>query len=441
MRRLDEDLRHIPVPPLDVDTIVRRGERLRARRKAMFAGLSVATVVAVAIAATWVALLSPSDPDFHVGPARLENTVDVNVYLDDGITPRQREDVTAAARSLEGVVTLNYVSKSDAFAEFKEIYRTQPEFWENLPRDALPARLVVTLEGESYVSEVARALSSLVGVDEVTLAEERSPSPPPSCPASEGGSGWTSPETLVASGSEDGNPWVLCARTATSPEAGDGEGFCMNWSYGQPEGSGLDCSFSFSGDRLVPLDENYVSAIMGPAWGFMYGAVPKQAATVELESDNGDSFPGEVYPAPDPLGVPFKFFTIFAEPYAEGTLVVRDEEGDVIRERDMEHGLSILTVDLAGEGKGRVVGYRTESLSAYEQCRDTGETCREPNPMWIDCGSECSVGLDGASITLVAEPAEGSDFVGWTGACEGTARCSLTVDETTNVTARFERGP
>lgn len=561
MRRLDEDLRHIPVPPLDVDTIIRRGERLRARRKAMFAGLSVATVVAVVVGAFWVPLLSRPDPNMNVGPARLENTVDLNVYLDDGITPRQREDVSVAARSLEGVVTLRYVSKRAAFAEFKEIYRTQPEFWENLPPDALPARLVVTVESDIYVSDVSRALSALVGVDEVNRAEAESPiclgdgyclsraSAPagtnvevsgparghqeggfpvrttrvevwwnleperwtqfafegdrdepdpsliaeldvdqgsrfsidfevpraeagnyplvlilyggggashlpfrfevtpaeaeesPSCPASEGGSDWTSAETLVASGREDGNAWVLCARTATSSESGDGEGLCMNWAFGQDTGSGYGCHFLYARDRLVPLNEDYFDAVSGPEWGYFFGAVPEAASSVEFVSDDGASSEGTTYPAPSALGVPFRFFTLFAEPYAEGTLLVRDDKGDVIREREMDHGLSILSVELVGEGDGKVVGYRTEELRFYEECQGTGEDCREPRPTWIDCGTECSVALAGAEVTLVAESAEGSDFVGWTDACTGRETCALTVDEATEVTARFEPSP
>ena len=436
---LRDHLRDVPVPPLDLDAIVARGERLRIRRKAMFAGLAVTTVLAVLVAATWLSLLTPPKDGMHVGPARLTDTVELNVYLDDRITAELRNTIGDEARVLEGFVTLRYVTKNAAFAEFKEIYRTQPEFWESLPINALPARFVVTLENESYLASAIRDLRRLPGVDEVRRAEIDDESDGPACPASRGGSGWTSPETLVASGEHADNAWTLCARTSMNhPSDNDREALCINWAYGQPEGTGYDCGYIGN----ASLDENYFFAFMGPESGYIAGAVPSTAASIELESRQGENFAGEIYPAPDQLGVPFQFFTLFAEPYAEGTLVVRDAEGAAIREREMDHGLSVLTVELGGSGGGKVVGYRPEQLSEYERCETSEKECRRPQPTWIDCGDRCSAGLADAEIVLVAGPSTGSDFLGWSGACSGTEeRCYLTVDERLQVTARFEASP
>jgi len=60
-------------------------------------------------------------------------------------------------------------------------------------------------------------------------------------------------------------------------------------------------------------------------------------------------------------------------------------------------------------------------------------------PEGIDCGATCSVQLTpGSSVQLVATPATGSVFSGWSGGgCSGTAGCTTTVNDSTNVTATF----
>ncbi|MBN8868901.1 MAG: hypothetical protein J0H66_03360 [Solirubrobacterales bacterium] len=78
-----------------------------------------------------------------------------------------------------------------------------------------------------------------------------------------------------------------------------------------------------------------------------------------------------------------------------------------------------LTVDLAGNGSGGVAS----------------------TPAGIDCGgaaTPCDHDFDyGASVTLDATPAAGSDFTGWSGACSGTGSCVVTMDQARAVTATF----
>jgi hypothetical protein len=59
-------------------------------------------------------------------------------------------------------------------------------------------------------------------------------------------------------------------------------------------------------------------------------------------------------------------------------------------------------------------------------------------PGVIDCGSLCGTAFSGGgSVELVATPASGSTFVGWSGNCSGTAACTVTVTGERNVTATF----
>jgi len=264
------------------------------------------------------------------------------------------------------------------------------------------------------------------------------------CPKSKGRSSstrWSSPTTFVAGGQQGNTRWALCARTVESlrPKRLHDEGLCMDWLFGEAS-SGMTCVFTYTkSGRIVPLDRSYFSPTSGPEWGYFFGAIPADAASVEFVTTAGEVVDGQIHPAPEELRVPFRFFTLIAKPYAEGTLILRDDEGNLIREREMKHGLSILTIHKEGEGNGQVSGYRTEELLIFERCQQSNDQdCREPRVTWIDCGQECTAALAEAQITLFPRPGEGSTFTGWSGACTGTGECELLVDENLDVTATFE---
>jgi hypothetical protein len=59
-----------------------------------------------------------------------------------------------------------------------------------------------------------------------------------------------------------------------------------------------------------------------------------------------------------------------------------------------------------------------------------------------DCRGTCATLTPmGSQLQLQAIPDPGAMFVGWTGACNGTGPCKLTVDRETAVTATFDRKP
>jgi hypothetical protein len=79
-----------------------------------------------------------------------------------------------------------------------------------------------------------------------------------------------------------------------------------------------------------------------------------------------------------------------------------------------------LTVTKAGAGAGTVSG---------------GSAA---DPAGIACGSVCTHEFaSGASVTLTATPAAGSEFTGWTGACSGASSCVVSMSEAKAVSATF----
>ena len=79
-----------------------------------------------------------------------------------------------------------------------------------------------------------------------------------------------------------------------------------------------------------------------------------------------------------------------------------------------------LTVDTTGAGSGSV----------------------KSNPAGIDCGESCTAEYDhNTLVVLTATPQTGSIFAGWSGACSGTAVCTVTINQAQVVTATFEIAP
>lgn len=79
-----------------------------------------------------------------------------------------------------------------------------------------------------------------------------------------------------------------------------------------------------------------------------------------------------------------------------------------------------LSVSLTGSGRGSVTS----------------------DPAGIDCGNACHASFEiDTAITLVPNPAPGSKFEGWVGACAGTGSCAVTLDQARSLTADFSDLP
>ena len=63
------------------------------------------------------------------------------------------------------------------------------------------------------------------------------------------------------------------------------------------------------------------------------------------------------------------------------------------------------------------------------------------SPSGINCGATCSASfVSGTQVTLTASPATGSTFNGWSGACNGTSTCLVTMNTAESVAANFASG-
>lgn len=230
---------------------------------------------------------------------------------------------------------------------------------------------------------------------------------------------------VIASGTRDGRGWELRGFRAE-----DGQGvrpLCLEWVHPPVDTGGTACTTSLL-EGLPPGEFVISQTVDNP----FFGEVSPEVERVEIHSEDGIVTQARIVDAPGALDVPYHFFVGFGRGSGHMTLVAKDAEGNVL-EREVHAALPLLVVSKDGEGSGLVAGYSTDEARCGAEC---------PAPTrWIDCGDDCSSELDGATITLEAEPDEGSVFVGWSGACAGTGPCTITVDSDREVIATFERAP
>jgi cell division transport system permease protein len=97
----------------------------------------------------------------------LLDQVEVSVFLQDDITPAERDDIRTTLEQLEVVKGVAYVTKEEALEEFKDIYRDQPELTENVTEDVLPASFRVQLTDPNRVDVIRARFEKNPAVDEV----------------------------------------------------------------------------------------------------------------------------------------------------------------------------------------------------------------------------------------------------------------------------------
>jgi len=95
---------------------------------------------------------------------------------------------------------------------------------------------------------------------------------------------------------------------------------------------------------------------------------------------------------------------------------------------------TLQTFDVVGGGTG---GPTSFTLTVSRAGAGSGTITSAP--AGIACGATCSASYaSGATVTLTAAAASGSTFAGWSGACTGTAGCTVSMTAARTVTATFD---
>jgi cell division transport system permease protein len=101
-----------------------------------------------------------------------EAKVEISAYLRDDATDGEINAVTQDLTKMPEVVNVEYVSEDQAYEEFKQLYKNQPEFWETLSPGDLPASLRVKLTDANFAEAVAARIDGAPGIDDVRWGGE-----------------------------------------------------------------------------------------------------------------------------------------------------------------------------------------------------------------------------------------------------------------------------
>lgn len=156
----------VRVSPLVLSHVQARASRWRVQRFIIAA--ATAAVAITGAAATWAAVdLNGGRPTRPVGPNASgcpQSNYDIALFLEDEVTASQLEALQRQVAGFEKVDSVAYFSVDAAFKEFKNHYKDQPEFWINLPEDALPASLRLTMTEDATDSDVDRVMHAARGL-------------------------------------------------------------------------------------------------------------------------------------------------------------------------------------------------------------------------------------------------------------------------------------
>jgi hypothetical protein len=92
-------------------------------------------------------------------------TVEASATLYEDVESDDVSDLRSMLEGLTEVSNIEYVSKTEAFEEFKRTFADSPELWQALPEDSLPARFHFAMENSS-VTKIADAVTGHPAVDD-----------------------------------------------------------------------------------------------------------------------------------------------------------------------------------------------------------------------------------------------------------------------------------
>jgi cell division transport system permease protein len=96
-----------------------------------------------------------------------EAKVEISTFLRTDITAEEQEALSADIAEMPQVEEVTFVSQTEALAEFRELYKNQPEFYEFLNEDSLPASFRIKLQNADDTEAVAALIRGRPGVDDV----------------------------------------------------------------------------------------------------------------------------------------------------------------------------------------------------------------------------------------------------------------------------------
>jgi cell division transport system permease protein len=139
------------------------------------------TAAAVMVTSLSLLILGVVGMSVHAGnglaTSMKERVDEVRVFLKDNVTVAERSSMQSFIQKMPEVKSVKYISKEDALAEFKTMYKDEKSLLDEIEGNPLPAEFKVRMTDPKYNNTVAQRIESRpeVSVDETGKKEIKNP--------------------------------------------------------------------------------------------------------------------------------------------------------------------------------------------------------------------------------------------------------------------------
>ncbi len=143
-------------------------EAMKNIRLNLLMSITAITTTFICILVLGVGLLVSSHVEGVIGSVRED--VSVEAFFPPDTSQEEIDEVRSAVEGYPEVSSINYVSKEEALATFKETFADSPELYEGIDPGVLPASLQLQLEDSAAADEVAQRLREEHGFTDENLS-------------------------------------------------------------------------------------------------------------------------------------------------------------------------------------------------------------------------------------------------------------------------------
>ncbi len=138
--------------------------------------INLLSALSIAVGLFLIALAVLGVYNVKIVTKKLPERFSITVFLKDGLSASEVQEINRAIRKNPGVKTLTYTSKEDALKDLKATLLDSDYVMEGLEENPLPASIAVGLRRDSVtdssVEALARKIEGLVGVSEVEYGKK-----------------------------------------------------------------------------------------------------------------------------------------------------------------------------------------------------------------------------------------------------------------------------
>lgn len=148
---------------------IREGFRGLKRNRTMSAAAMTSVIAALLVIGIFFIIMLNID----YAATKLESQIEMMVYLNDGLSENIIGSMKEEVKSIDGVKSVEFVSKDVALKELSEKWGENSYLLEGLEGDnPLPDSFVITLTDPSKASSVALSISSMSNIEKVVYGKE-----------------------------------------------------------------------------------------------------------------------------------------------------------------------------------------------------------------------------------------------------------------------------